>query len=220
MTRDTFASQMRALEDQVSAMADLARTMLEGGLRSMETADLDLAEHVASKAARLGEMDEAIEKAALSLIMLQAPVASDLRRIGAILKLITYLNRIGRYGFDMAKVTKEVGPDGLRTVMPRLVTLRSMGRNVTSMLELVITAFREHRVADEQRLNDLENEVDAQRKSMFREAVTYMLEDPKNLEAGAHATMVARYLERCGDNIMKMAEKLHYAATGQRVILN
>lgn len=218
MTRDTFATQMARLESDVAAMAEHARSMLLEGLRSLETADLDLAESVAARAQRLADMDEEIEKSALGIIMLQAPVASDLRRIGAILKMITYLNRIGRYGFDMAKVTKEVGPAGLKPL--RVVTLRSMGRNVGQMLDLVIDAFRAHGVADETALGELENEVDAQRRSAFREAVTYMLEDPKNIEAGAHLTMVARYLERCGDNIMKMAEKLHYAATGRRVILN
>ena len=218
MTRDTFAQQMKRLEADVMAMAEHARGMLLEGLRSLETADLDLAESVAARAQRLAEMDEAIEKQALGILMLQAPVASDLRRIGAILKLITYLNRIGRYGFDMAKVTKEVGPAGLKPM--RVVTLRPMGRNVGQMLDLVLAAFRDHRAADEKALSALEEEVDAQRKSAFREAVSYMLEDPKHIEAGAHLTMVARYLERCGDNIMKMAEKLHYAATGQRVVLN
>lgn len=218
MTRDTFASQLKRLEADVQAMAEHARSMLLDGLKSLETADPDLAENVAARAQRLADMDEQIEKAALGIIMLQAPVASDLRRIGAILKLITYLNRIGRYGFDMAKVTKEVGAAGLKPM--KVVTLRSMGRNVGQMLDLVIAAFRDHRIADEKALSELENEVDAQRKSAFREAVSYMLEDPKHIEAGAHLTMVARYLERCGDNIMKMAEKLHYAATGQRIILN
>lgn len=218
MTRDSFATQLKGLEARVLTMAEHARGMLLEGLRSLETADADLAEAVAARAQRLAEMDEEIETAALGIIMLQAPVASDLRRIGAVLKLITYLNRIGRYGFDMAKVTKELGPSGLQPM--RVVTLRSMGRNVGQMLDLVITAFKEHRPADEKALLELENEVDAQRKSAFREAVSYMLEDPKHIEAGAHLTMVARYLERCGDNIMKMAEKLHYAATGKRVILN
>jgi phosphate transport system protein len=218
MARDSFARQMERLEADVAAMAEHARGMLLDGLRSLEAADPDLAEGVAARAQRLADLDESIEGAALGILTLQAPVASDLRRIGAILKLITYLNRIGRYGYDMAKVTKEVGPAGLRPM--RVVTLRPMGRNVGQMLDLVLAAFRERRAADEAALLALEEEVDAQRRSAFREAVSHMLEDPRHIEAGAHLAMVARYLERCGDNVMKMAEKLHYAATGQRIVLN
>jgi phosphate transport system protein len=215
--RDSFHKQLAGLEGEVVAMGDLARAMLRDGLKALAAGDQDLAEAVAVRAAELAAFDERIETSALGILMLQAPVASDLRRIGAVLKLITYLNRVGRYGFDIAKVCKELkgqtgGPLGR-------VSLVQMGQNVERMLDLVLDAFHRRVVPDEKALMALEEDVDAQRKSTFREALTYMLEDPRNIEPGAQTMMVARYLERCGDNIVKMAEKLHYAKTGERVLL-
>ena len=218
MTRESFQNQMAKVDAELAAMATHARGMLHDGLLALDTGDLDLAESVAVRTQLLAELDERIETATLGILMLQAPVASDLRRLGAVLKLITYLNRVGRYGFDIAKVTKELGPKGPNT-MGR-ASLRQMGRNVEQMLDLVIEAFQQRAVPDEKRLMALEDEVDAQRAATFRETLTYMFEDARNIETGAHVMMVARYLERCGDNIVKMGEKLHYAATGERVILN
>lgn len=218
MARDTFHKQLADLERDVAAMGEHARGMLRDGLAALDAGDQDLAEAVAARAEALAAFDERIETAALGILMLQAPVASDLRRIGAVLKLITYLNRVGRYGFDIAKVTKELhGKAG--GVMGK-VSLRQMGRNVERMLDLVLGAFAQRALPEQGELLRLEDEVDAQRAAVFREALTYMLEDARNIEAGAQTMMVARYLERCGDNIVKMAEKLHYAKTGERIVLN
>jgi phosphate transport system protein len=216
MTRDTFANQLKRLEADVQAMAEHARSMLLDGLRSLDTADLDLAENVAARAQRLADMDEQIEKAALGIIMLQAPVASDLRRIGAILKLITSINRIGRYGYDIAKVVKV-----LKDPNPKAIaSLRKMSEEVEKMVDIALDSFQKRIAPDTKLIMELETDVDAQRHTVWRSCLTYMAEDPRTIEACAHIMMVARYLERCGDHVVKMAEKLHYAATGQRIILN
>ncbi len=216
MTRETFQSQMAALDGHVGEMATLAKSMLADGLDSLEGLDANLAESVAQRAEELASMDEAIETEALGILMLQAPVAKDLRRIGAILKLITSINRIGRYGYDIAKVVKV-----LKDPHPKAISsLRQMSQEVERMLDLVLDAFQNHKVPDVQALMELETDVDAQRHTVWRACLTYMAEDPKTIESSAHIMMVARYLERCGDHVVKMAEKLHYAATGQRIILD
>lgn len=216
MTRESFQSQMATLDAHVGTMANLAKSMLADGLDSLESLDANLAESVAQRAEELASMDEAVETEALGILMLQAPVAKDLRRIGAILKLITSINRIGRYGYDIAKVVKV-----LKDPHPRAIaSLRQMSQEVERMLDLVLEAFQARKAPDTQALMDLETDVDAQRHTVWRACLTYMAEDPKTIESSAHIMMVARYLERCGDHVVKMAEKLHYAATGQRIILN
>src|SRR5688572_11330770 len=121
--RETFRSQLESLDRHVIEMADLAKSMLADGLDALEAVDPALAEAVATRATELAKRDEAIETEALSLLMLQAPVAKDLRRIGAILKIITYLNRIGRYGYDIAKATKDLAKNPHKS---SIVTLRQM----------------------------------------------------------------------------------------------
>jgi phosphate transport system protein len=214
--RESFVQQMSTLDAHVGEMADLAKSMLADGLDALEAVDVDLAESVAKRAQELAAKDEAIETEALGILMLQAPVAKDLRRIGAILKLITYINRIGRYGYDIAKVVKV-----LKDPNPKAIaSLRQMSQEVERMLDLVVESFRRRAAPDTKLIMELETDVDAQRHTVWRSCLTYMAEDPRTIESCAHIMMVARYLERCGDNVVKMAEKLHYAATGQRIILN
>ncbi len=216
MTRESFAAQLERLDGEVEAMAELAKSMLHDGLSALDFMDRGLAQAVVDRADRLASYDEAIETSALGLLMLQAPVAKDLRRIGAVLKLITYLNRVGRYGYDIARAVEHMPPSA-RDI--NLVSLRQMARNVERMLDLVLAAFRAHAAPDTGALMALEDEVDAQRHGVTREALTYMMQDPRNIEPYSSVMMVARYLERCGDNVVKMAEKLHYAVTGERVLL-
>jgi phosphate transport system protein len=216
MVRDTFGGQLSKLDQEVTRMADLARRMLHGGLEALESMDRQKAAEVISKTDELAGFDEAIETAALNILMLQAPVARDLRRIGAVLKLITYLNRVGRYGYDIARVVEHM-PANMPSL--NLVSQRQMAANVARMLDLVLESFRTSKAPDVQALMKLEDDVDAQRHAIQREALTYMMADARNIEPYANIMMVARYLERCGDNIVKMAEKLHYAATGERVLL-
>jgi phosphate transport system protein len=216
MTRETFQSQLVTLDAHVATMANLAKSMLSDSLDSLETLDTNLAESVAQRAQELAAMDESIETEALGLIMLQAPVAKDLRHIGAILKLITSINRIGRYGYDIAKVVKV-----LKDPHPKAIaSLRQMSQEVERMLDLVLDAFQKGKAPDTKTLMELETDVDAQRHTVWRACLTYMAEDAKTIESSAHIMMVARYLERCGDHVVKMAEKLHYAATGKRIILD
>lgn len=216
--RETFMHQMGSLDQHVGEMASLAKSMLSDGLDALEAVDANLAEEVAKRAEQLASLDESIETEALGILMLQAPVAKDLRRIGAILKLITYLNRIGRYGYDIAKVTKDLAklPSPHRS---SIVTLRQMSGDVEKMLDLALAAFRERRDPDVKAIMALEEDVDAQRYTVWRACLSFMSEDPRTIEPCTHVMMVARYLERCGDNVVKMAEKLHYAATGERIML-
>ena len=214
MTREKYQRTLVDLDAQVAEMAALARSMLHDGLTAFETLDHGLATVVRGREGALAQLDEDIETEAFQIISLQGPVASDLRRIGAALKLITYLNRVGRYGFDIASIA-ESWPKG-REHVARLVGLREMAAKVAQMLDLVLEAFHGHKAPEMAMLQALEDDVDAMRYTIFREALTYMAQDSQNIEPCSHYMMAARYLERCGDNVCKMAEKLYYAATGKR----
>ncbi|MGB1586053.1 MAG: phosphate signaling complex protein PhoU [Thermoplasmatota archaeon] len=209
--------EVASIEDQVEEMANLAKGMLEGGVQSLIDLDREAAEVVLGQGEALAQLDEDIEAHILRTFALQEPVAGDLRRIGTALKLITYINRIGRYGRDVAKVTTE-WPEGADHVA-RMVNLPTMGEKVARMVDIAILAFRDGTDPDTTTLMQLEDDVDAMRYSIWREALTYMAQDPHTIERCAHYMMVGRYLERCGDNVVKMAEKLHWSATGKRILL-
>lgn len=215
MVRERFQEQVAALQDRLAEMADHAKLMLRDGVRGLGDLDLAMAEDLQERTQALAEFDEQIEAEVFRILTLQSPVAGDLRRLGATLKIISYLYRIGRYGRDIGKVVTQ-WPEGKGHVA-RMVSIPAMAEKVVSMLDLVLDAYNRDEVPDLEALSALEVEVDALRYSIFREALTYMMEAPSNIEPMAHYMMVARYLERCGDNVCKMAEKLYYAATGEHV---
>ena len=212
-----LSTKLGALERRVADMAELARGMLKDGVKALVELDSELGQQVYDRRERLAEQDEQIEHELLQFLILQNPMASDLRRVGAALKLITYLNRLGRYGSDIAR-TAQKWPEG-RGHLAKLVNIQDMAEKVQHMLDIVLQAYADRAEPGIEHIEELESEVDALRASVWREALTYMAEDPKNIEPCANYMMVARYLERCGDNICKIAEKQYYAATGERILI-
>lgn len=210
--------EVKSIEDQVQAMATLAQGMLQDGVKALEALDVEKGESVLRRADALAQMDEDIETHILRTFALEEPVARDLRRIGTALKLITYINRVGRYGYDIAKVAT-AWPTGEEHIS-RMVSIPSMAQKVEAMMSLALSAFTHNVAPDTDAVMALEVDVDALRYTVWRECLTFMAQDNHHIERCAHYMMVARYLERCGDNIVKMAEKQHWSATGERILLD
>lgn len=195
-------------------MGHLAKEMLSKSVEALKQIDTEKADWVISNKVQLADMDDDIEQKALRLMALYQPMAGDLREIACILKLITYLNRIGRYGKDIAKLVVEFEKNGH---VKKLVSLPHMAELVTSMINDALYAFE---TGDISKFNDFierETTVDELRYSIFRECLTYMMEDPSVITRCTYYIIIARYLERCGDHACKMAEKIIYMVTGERV---
>lgn len=101
--------------------------------------------------------------------------------------------------------------------MGNLVSLPHMGEVVDGMIADVLVAFEREDLAVIANIQEREEVVDALRYSIFRECLTYMMEDQKNITRCTNYVMIARYLERCGDHACKIAEKVHYMVTGDRI---
>lgn len=216
MPRKSFDEQLADLKSDVLEMANLAQQMFIDGVRSLVDLDEELAEEVLSRKDELADMDYDIEEEALQLVARQQPMARDLRAIGAALKLITYINRIGRYGKDIAQITTQLSGD---RHAHELVQLPEMAEHVVKMMATVMASYEDETEFDIDQILEWEDDLDAKRWSVFRECLTYMMEDPQTIEANAYYMMIARYLERCGDNVCKMAEKTHYMVTGEHRVI-
>ncbi len=146
-------------------------------------------------------------------------MGKDIRTIGASLKLMTYITRIGRYGKDIAKIALELMEE---EHISRLVTIPAMEKEVRSMIQDALSAYETGDLSDIDplELSERDDNIDAQRYSVFRESLTYMMENPKYITSCANYIMIARYLERCGDHACKIAEKVHYMILGKRVEIN
>jgi len=176
--------------------------------------DVELAEKVISKKKKLADMDVEIEGKTLQLIALYHPMAKDMRTVACILKTITYLTRIGRYGKDIANIAKELSD---KPHVAKLVEIPYMAETVCKMIDDALKAFETEDMSLIKDFEERDDTLDALRWSIFRECITYMMENPSTITRCAHYMMIARYLERCGDHACKIAEKVHYMVTGERI---
>ena len=211
---EKFQKALNELKVALEEMGHHARDMLLDGVESLKERNTDLANEVLDRKDRLYYFDNHIEEKTLKVLTLYQPMAKDLRFLGGILKMITYFTRIGRYGYDIAKVTLEIKD------MPhvkKLIDIPNMAKMAASMIDDDLEAFRTGNTDLLKDFTERDDFLDEERYSIFRECLTYMMEDPRTITRCTHYVMVARYLERCGDHACKIAEKINYIETGEFV---
>ncbi|UYP47781.1 hypothetical protein NEF87_004066 [Candidatus Lokiarchaeum ossiferum] len=209
-----FHNELTLLKQKLLKMGELALFMLNGSIEALKRIDISLANKIHEERLELNQYDIEIENEALRLIALYQPMANDIRTLACILKTNTYLNRIGRYGKDIAKITWEFEN---HPHFKKLVSIPQMGRLVEEMVKDALKAFEEGDLKYLENFTERDDELDELRYSIFRECVSYMMENPRIITQGSHYIMVARYLERCGDHACKIAEKIHYMVDGSSI---
>jgi len=213
---EKFHNELEKLKADVSKMAHLSITMLLESVDALKILNVEKADWVYNKKDSLAKRNIQIEDESLRLIALYQPMAKDMRTIACCLKMITDLNRIGRYGKDIAKVVKEIYPG---PHIKKIIHIPQMNEIVCRMVNDALTAFKTEDISLLKDFSKRDDDVDELRYAIFRECLTYMMEDQKNITICIHYIMVARYLERCGDHACDMAEQIYYMATGKRTEL-
>jgi phosphate transport system protein len=213
---EKFHKELEKLKKDTSAMGNLSISMLSSSVEALKDLDSEKADDVYSKKDNLAKKNIQIEEEALRLIALYQPMAKDMRTIACCLRMITDLNRIGRYGKDIAKIVKEIYPG---PHIKKIIHIPHMNDIVCKMVNDALTAFKTGDISLIKDFSERDDDVDELRYAIFRECLTYMMEDQKNITICIHYIMAARYLERCGDHACDIAEKIHYMVTGDRVEL-
>ena len=209
-----FHDELDELKEEVLKMGYHAIDMLSSSIEGLKNRDKAIAECVYSQKEELADMDEKLEEKAFQLIALYQPMAKDMRTIACCLKIITYLARIGRYGKDISKIAQEIID---KPHVSKLISIPHMNDMVCSMVNDALITFKTEDLSLISDFSERDDDIDSLRYSIFRECITYMMEDPKKIERCARYMMVARYLERCADHACKMAEKIHYMVKGERI---
>ncbi|MHA1785659.1 MAG: phosphate signaling complex protein PhoU [Candidatus Helarchaeota archaeon] len=211
-----FHQELEELIKNIIEMAELAQYMLTGSCEAFKNLDDKLADDIRDKRLKLAELDENIEQKSMLIIALYQPMAVDMRTIGCVLKIISYIYRIGRYGKDIAGFARAMN-ERRRIHIKKLVSIPQMHDIATSLFTDTIKAFKDKALDSIKNHSERDDMLDELWHSIFRECLTYMMEDPKNIMPCTYYILVARYLERVGDNCCKMAEKIHYMITGKRI---
>jgi phosphate transport system protein len=213
--RKAYESELEELDKQVTVMALKYKEAISLAVKSFEKLDQALADQVIKLDEEMYELNNDIEKRCLEVIALQSPVAKDLRTIGTYLKVITDFDRIGRYARDIAEVTHHSAD---KAHFKPLVSIPHIAEMASKMVELSVMAFLERDTKLTAEVFDIEDKVDSLYDEIFREVITYMMEDSKKIGIGINYMLVARYLERIADHAVNISERVIYMVTGERVV--
>ncbi|NCO88014.1 MAG: phosphate signaling complex protein PhoU [Rhodobacterales bacterium] len=209
-----YDRDLEAIQALIIKMGGLVEAAILDGTEALATRDVELAERVRKGDKAVDELEERVNEEAARTIALRAPVSQDLRIILSVLKLAGSLERVGDYAKNIAKRTSVLAE--MRPISGTETTLRRMARDVQNMLKDTLDAFiaRDEKLAHDVILRDLD--VDQMYNALFREFLTFMMEDPRNITACMHLHFIAKNIERMGDLVTNMAEQVVYITTGVR----
>lgn len=208
----SFEDELNQLTNVVVRMGGLAEAQLAGAIHGVVRRDSDLASRVVASDARIDEMEQEVHALTVRMLALRQPVADDLRAIVAALKISADIERIGDYAANVAKralVLNQVPPVSPVSAVPL------MGKLVQEIINDVLDAYVEGDVDKAIAVWHRDEEVDELHTSLFRELVTYMMEDPRNITACTHLMFIAKNIERIGDHATNIAETIHFQVTGK-----
>jgi len=211
---EKFHTELKNTKKETVAMALFARQMLRTAADALIRQDRELAASVVDKKEALHAMEVKLEEHCYQLIATGQPMAKDMRVIACTLKVINASMRIGRYGKVIANIVKDISD---KPHIARMMSIPHMAELTLDMIDDAIKAYDTESAGLIADFSARDDTIDALRHSIFREGITYMMEDPKTITRCTHYIMVARYLERCADHACKIAENVHYMQTGERI---
>lgn len=197
----------------IMKMGGLVEEAILKAAKSLADRDVELAEEVRAGDRAIDQLEEQINEEAARTIALRAPVSKDLRSILTVLRLAASLERIGDYAKNIAKRTSvlvEMSP-----VSGSDTALRRMAREVEAMLKDTLDAYLRGDVDLAEEVRQRDHEVDQMYNALFREFLTFMMEDPRNITACMHLHFMAKNIERMGDLTTNMAEQVIYLVSGE-----
>lgn len=211
-TVKAFDNEIGQLRGLIAEMGGLAEVAIAEAVDALARLDEDKAREVVAADARLDALEAEVDRLAVRIIALRAPMANDLRDVIAALKISGVIERIGDYAKNIAKRVGEV--EGRSKIDP-ITLIPAMAEIAQGMVRDVLNAYgaRDSHLAVE--VIERDEKLDHFYNSLFRNLVTHMMENPATISSAAQLLFVARNLERIGDHATNVAELVYFAATGQ-----
>ena len=211
-TVKAFDDDIGELRGHIADMGGRAEVAITLAMQALVKRNLDLARKVIEDDKAIDRLETEVEKLAVRIIALRAPMADDLREVIAALKIAAVLERVGDYAKNIAKRVGAI--EGRRKIEP-ISLLPSMALVATEMVGNALNAFAARDPVLAVEVNERDKVVDDFYNSIFRTLVTYMYENPQSIGDAAHLLFVAKNLERVGDHATNVAEMVYFAATGE-----
>ena len=208
----SYAQDLVALRDRIAQMGGLVEAQVAAAAAAVVHQDSAAATQAMEQDPAVDALERDVESQVIRMLALRQPMAQDLRQIVAALKITAALERIGDYATNVAKRSIVLGQFALPF---SLSGIAHMTRMVQENLKLIVDAVGENDEAKAMQVWRSDQAVDDIYNAIFRELVTYMMEDPRNITPCTHLLFIAKNLERIGDHATNIAETVHYAVTGE-----
>jgi phosphate transport system protein len=207
-----FDQELGGLTNVIMEMGGIAEAQLADAIQAVATRDIDLAEKVVAQDKRVDQLEAEVDAAAIQMLALRQPMAGDLRQVVTALKVSHMVERIADYAKNIARratVLSQLPPIQPRQSIPR------MGRLAQQQLKDVLDAYVKRDADRAIAVWQSDRELDELYEALFREVLTYMMEDPRNITAGTHVLFMAKNIERIGDHATNVAEMVYFLVHGE-----
>lgn len=207
-----FDRDLEAIQSLIMKMGGLVETAISEASKALEMRDVERADTVRKNDKLIDKLEEEVAEEVARLIAMRAPTAGDMRTVLSVLKISGNLERVGDYSKNLAKRTSVLAE--MQAVNGTGASIRRMSKLVSVMLKDALDAYikRDLELAADVRARDIE--VDQMYNALFREFLTHMMEDPRNITACMHLHFIAKNIERMGDHVTSIAEQVIYLVTG------
>jgi phosphate transport system protein len=213
-TNREYEQELRRLRELLLLMGAKVEEIIRGSIRALTERDTALGEQMIAFDRKINQLEIEIDELCMQILARRQPVASDLRFITMALKLVTDLERIGDLGVNICERVVELNAE---PPLKPYVDLPNMAREVQEMLHEALDAFVAADADRAQRVIVRDRNIDAYYTQMFRELLTYMMEDPRNIFRATRLQSIAKYLERIGDHVTNLGEMVVFMVKGKDI---
>jgi phosphate transport system protein len=212
LSRSGFHRELERLQDEVLVLGSMVEKAITRSVEALRSRDTATARVLEAEDVLINRKRFEIEEATLLQIATQQPMASDLRRLAAMLHIVTDLERMGDYAAGIAHICVEIGEQA--HIKP-LIDIPRMADKAVSMLRRSLDSFIERDVAAAEAIAAEDDEVDALYQQVYRELLTIMLANPRTIDQATRLLWVAHNLERVADRVQNVCERVVFVVTGR-----
>lgn len=213
MLRKTFDQELQRLQDEVLVLGGMVEQALIDSVEALRQRDMDDARRIVAGDQEINEKRFAIEEETLALIATQQPMAGDMRTLAAVLEICTELERMGDYAKGIARISLMIGDE--EPFIKPLVDIPRMAEEARDMLHQALEAFVQRDVEQARAIPLQDDEVDALYNQVYRELLTLIMADPRKIDQATFLLWVAHNLERTGDRVINICERVVFTVTGE-----
>ena len=207
-----FDKDLSEIESLLVEMADLVAKQINDSALALQLGDNQLAKAVSKNDSKINRLEEKIDDKAIRLIALRQPMAEDLRSAITTLKVSNCLERMGDYAKTLSYRARKV--DDFSAMKSILRSITETSEKIINMLNVVMEAYVNRDLNKAYDAREADQEINDRTDALFRELLTYMMENPRNIETCTHLLFISKNLERSGDQVTNIAEQVHYLVTG------